>query len=1048
MDGVDEITPTFGVLGALEVIRGGMPVPVPGPRRRAILAALLIRAGRAVSADALADAAWDREDDLPADPRAALHTVLSRLRGTLGDGVLRAGPAGYLLDPGPGELDARRFEGLRDRAALLRTAEAPVAAALLDEALGLWRGPAYEEFADRDFARPEAARLDELRLATVEDRADLAIGLGETEAAVAATETLVAEHPLRERGRGLLMTALYHAGQPTEALERYRQYRAFLAAELGVEPSPTLQELHQRVLRHDLPAPVRQALARQAPAQRRRSAHSPRTSGLRGSAPDRGAARHSAAARTGMPHRRVPAEADNPPAWTVASTAFFGRERETRELIAAAAAHRLVTVTGTGGVGKTRLVAEALGGLSRRLGLSPTVAELATVTAGQAAEAIAAALGLRATAPASAAIVEYLSITRGLLILDNCEHVRDEVRALVRQVLAGCPGIRVVATSRHRLGLADEQVLPLGPLPLDSPAVLPAQPDTNQAQAPDAVLLFADRVQRVRPSATLAADALGIIADICRQLDGLPLALELAATRAATLGLRPLRDRLGDSLDLLGGDADPRHEPLRVVVTWSYGLLGPAARRLLAVLSVFHGDFDLDAVEQVAGQMTAQPGEPSGADSVAAALAQLADSSLVAYREDGSSLRYRLLRIVRAFAAEKLAEAGLADAARLAHARWVAAAAESAGHAVAGPGCADALAWLARHRADLTAAVRWALDAGHAEQADSPELACLAGRTVGAIWLCGHWRPAPALVRLTTEAAADPGVRASPAAARALGAGGFAACESGDPARAIELGTQALRLAADPAERYLALMTLGIATLYQGDHSASGRWWERLAADENAPAAYRAEGLTGLALLACFGGDPQAARQQAARARLAAAASGSAAVRAFASYVAGETALLESQQAAVGLLRAAANEAAAIGADHVVTVARIALVSALTRLGRHDEALAVFPPLLEQARRNGDWPYLWTALRICAELLAALGQPETAALLLAAARHAPSARAVAGPDVARYHDLERDLERQLGQRSGPGALDQIDALARRLPRAQVLDRALGALASR
>jgi tetratricopeptide (TPR) repeat protein len=310
-------------------------------------------------------------------------------------------------------------------------------------------------------------------------------------------------------------------------------------------------------------------------------------------------------------------------------------------------------------------------------------------------------------------------------------------------------------------------------------------------------------------------------------------------------------------------------------------------------------------------------------------------------------------------------------------------AAESAGHATAGPGCTGALAWLARHRADLAAAVRWALDAGHPEQAD---------RITGAIWLCGHWRPAPALVRLTAEAAADPGVRISPAAARALGAGGFAACENGDPARAIELGTEALRLAADPAERYLALTTLGIAALYQGDHSASVRWWERLAADENAPAAYRAEGFTGLALLACFRGDLQAARQQAARARLAAAASGSAAVRAFASYVAGETGLLESQQAAVGLLRAAADEAAAIGADHVVTVARIALGSALTRLGRHDEALAVFPPLLEQARRDGDWPYLWTALRTCAELLAALGQPETAALLLAAARHAPSAR--------------------------------------------------------
>jgi len=1006
---MDEVAPAFGVLGELEVIRGGVPVPVPGPRRRAILAALLVRAGRPVSADALAGAAWG--DDPPADPRAALHTVLSRLRAALGDGAPRAGPAGYLLDPGPGGLDARRFEDLRDRAARLRAADPPAAAALLDEALALWRGPAYEEFADRDFARQEAARLDELRLVTVEDRAGLAIDLGHAEAAVTATEALVAEHPLRERARGLLMTALYHAGQPTEALERYRQYRAFLVAELGVEPSPALRELHQRMLRHELPAP-----AGQAPAQR--------------------------------PHE---AKTRRPPAWTVASTAFFGRERETAELIAAAAAHGLVTVTGTGGVGKTRLVAQALRDLSGRLGLPPTVVELASVTAGQAAEAVAAALGLRAASPAGAAIVEYLSIARGLLVLDNCEHVRDEVRALVREILAGCPGIRVVATSRHRLGLASEQVLPLGPLPLPSLPASPAQPDADLAGMPDAVLLFADRVRRVRPSATVTPDAVGIIADICRQLDGLPLALELAATRAATLGLGPLRDRLGDSLDLLGGDGDSRHEPLRAVVAWSYGLLSPTARRLLAALSVFHGDFDLDAAEQVAGHLAdLLTGEPSGAVAAASALAQLADASLVACHEDGSGLQYRLLMIVRAFAAEKLAEAGLADATRLAHARWAAAAAESAGRETAGPGCAGALTWLAQHRADLAAAARWALDASQAEPAGSPELACLAGRITGAIGKahCGHWRPAPALAQLTAETAADPGVRLSTAAALALGAGAMAACESGDFARANDLGTKALQLAANPAERYLALVPLGVAALRQGDLSASTRYWERLAAEEDAPAGYRAEGFASLTLTACYSGNPQAAQRHAAQARLAAAASGSGAIRAFASYAAGEVALLGNQQAAIVLLRAAADEAAATGADHVVTVALIALVSALTRLHRHDEALAVFPALLEQARRNGDWPYLWTALRIGAELLAASGQPETAALLLAAARHAPSAPTLTGADITRYRDLEHDLERQLSQQSGPGALGQIDTLAKTLPRAQVLDHALCALTAR
>jgi DNA-binding SARP family transcriptional activator len=385
---VGEVAPTFGVLGALEVCRDGVPVPLPGGRRRAVLAALLVRAGRPVPADALVDAAWG--DDLPADPRPALHTVLSRLRGALGDGVLRTGPAGYLLDAGPGALDAVRFEALRARAAGTPAAQA---AALLDEALALWRGPAYAEFADREFARPEAVRLDELRLATVEDRAELSLELGEVTPAVTTLDALLAGHPLRERARGLLMTALYHAGQPTEALERYRDYRTLLAAELGLDPSPALRDLQFRILGHSLPAAPPPA------------------------------------------HRQVPAAA----AWLIASTAFVGRDDDTAALLDAVGTHRLVTVTGTGGVGKTRLVAEALGSLTERYGLPVTVTELAGATAGQTDGALAVALGLGATAAVRTAVLEYLSISAGLLVLDNCEHVLGDVRALAEEILRRCP---------------------------------------------------------------------------------------------------------------------------------------------------------------------------------------------------------------------------------------------------------------------------------------------------------------------------------------------------------------------------------------------------------------------------------------------------------------------------------------------------------------------------------------------------------------------------------------------------------------------------------
>jgi len=964
---VGESALTFGVLGVLEVCRDGVPVPLPSGRRRAALAALLVRAGRPVPADALVDAAWG--DDLPADPRSALQTVLSRLRGVLGDGVLRTGPAGYVLDPGPGALDVVRFEALRGRAAGVPAVQA---AALLDEALALWRGPAYAEFAGRDFARPEAVRLDGLRLATVEDRAELSLDLGQVTMAVTTLDALIAGYPLRERARGLLMTALYQAGQPTEALERYREYRTLLASELGLDPSPALRDLQVRILGHDLPA---------APPPAR---------------------------------RRVPAA----PAWLITSTAFVGREDDTAALIEAVGAHRLVTVTGTGGVGKTRLVAEALGGLSDRFGLPVTVTELAGATAGHADGAVAAALGLGATAAVRAAILEYLSISAGLLVLDNCEHVLSDTRAVVEDILRRCPGIRVVATSRHRLGIAAEQVLPLAPLPVPDPQA------PERAALTAAVRLFADRMRRVRPSFALTPDALPTVADICRRLDGLPLAVELAATRAATLGLGPLRDRLDDSLDLLGEEGRPRHYRLRAVVDWSYGLLDPAERRLLGALSVFGADFDLEAAEHVAA--------PVAVGSVALALARLVESSLVATRETRDGTAHRLLVIVRAFAAERLADAGQEQAARLAHARWVASTVETAARQATGPGCAAALARVARSQADVGSAVRWAL------QSARPGLAA---RITGALKLCPHWRPDAGLIALIREVAADPRTQRSSAAALALAAGGLAACDTGELAEAERLGTEALQHAADPAERFLAMLCLGITTLYRGDHGRSVSWWGQIAADTSFPPAHRAEGHATLALLACYGGDLEAAREHAAQARIAAEAAGASGYQAFATYAAGEVALLESPQTGVELLRAAAAEADSTGATQVVPVARIALASALTRLGHHEEALALFPPLLHQTRREGNWPQLWTALRILAELLVSLDRHETAAVLLAAAGQSTSAPAISGEDVERY----RQLEEQISQKTGPDGLDQITALARALPRAHVVDRALAAL---
>jgi tetratricopeptide (TPR) repeat protein len=357
---------------------------------------------------------------------------------------------------------------------------------------------------------------------------------------------------------------------------------------------------------------------------------------------------------------------------------------------------------------------------------------------------------------------------------------------------------------------------------------------------------------------------------------------------------------------------------------------------------------------------------------------------------------------------------------------------ETAAREATGPGCAAALARVARNRADVGAAARWALHSGRPG---------LAGRITGALKLCPHWRPDPELIALIGEVARDPGIRRSSAAALALAAGGLAACDTGELTEAERLGTEALKHSADPAERFLAMLCLGIATLYRGDHDRSVSWWGQIAADTSFPPAHRAEGHATLALLSCYGGDLNAAREHAAQALIAAEAAGASGYQAFATYAAGEVALLQNPQTGVALLRAAAAEAGSTGATQVVPVARIALASALTRLGHKREALALFPPLLHQARREGNWPQLWTALRILAELLVSLDRHETAAVLLAAARESTSAPAVSGKDVERY----RQLQEQISQKTGSDVLDQITALARALPRAQVVDRALAAL---
>ena len=951
-----QAAPAFGVLGPLQADRDGSAVPLPSRRQRAVLAALLTRAGRPVPADELIEAAW--RERLPDHPKAALQTVLSRLRTALGAGLISCGMSGYRLNVTADDVDALRFEALRERAA-----HAPDAAAagLLEAALALWRGPAYTEFADRDFASAEAARLNELRAATVEDYAGLTLRAGRATDAIAYLEALQASEPWRERCVELLMRALWGSGRASEALQVYDRHRRGLAAEFGLDPSPGLQDLQARILRNELPA---------AP-------------------------------------RPVP----QPPRWFAVPTPFVGRGTEMAALAGAVRSNRLVTVTGIGGVGKTRLVAESLGELAAQLAMPVAVVELGAVRAGSVAVAAAAALGVDIRGgPARAAVSEYLGGGSQLLVIDNCEHVLADARELTGALLRACPQVRIIATSRHRLGLPGEQVLPLDPL-LTGAADGPAHRLRDSAP----VQLFLDRMRRVRPALPVTAETVALSAAVCRRLDGVPLAIELAAAQGAAIGLRPVLDRLGD-LDLLA-DADGG---IRAVLDRSWTLLTRSEQELLARLSVFAAGFGLDAVEH------------AGGPAAAVRLARLADASLLHVTHEHGQAQYRMLAIVRAFAAERLHADGAAGPAHAAHARWIRDLAQSAAADIRAGGAGEPLHRLLAHRADLLAAVRGMLDAGQVE---------LAGAITAALGWCTHWVLDSDLQKLTREVACDPRLAATPVAALAGASGAFYAAQLGDLDQAHRLGTRALAIASTPEQQCMALLALGVACVYRGEHTESMRHWRQLLELPGVPAPLRVDAHAGWALLACFHSDLPAARQHAQRALAVARDAGP--VRAFATYTMGEVRLREDPAAAAEILQLAVTQAEAGRAAQIAEVARIALVSALVRLGRHDDARRVFPDLLHQLRRRGGWPQLWTSLRILAELLEALSRPHDAALLLASADLDLSAPPVTGDDIPRYRELQRRIASQIGTDTYQRLADQ----AALLPRVQVLDRALAALAA-
>ena len=655
-----------GLLGGLEVRDAdNRDITVPTGKQQALLALLAVHAGRVVPAEQVVDALWG--EDPPPRVRNGLQALASKLRGALGatDLIVMRG-SGYVLDLPADAVDIHRFEQLVTDARAAAVSDDPQrAVALLTEAESLWRGDALADFAYEEFAQPTINRLSELRLAAMEERIELELALGLDEATV-GLESLVAAYPVRERLRGLLMIALYRAGRQADALRVFQDGRHILADELGLEPGPELRRLEAAILAQDpsLDAPVTEPRATEAKR--------------RGTIPE-------------------------------SLTPLVGRDDELRELTRLAMEHRLLSLVGPGGVGKTRLALEVARTESIALTDGGYVVELAPV--GDPA-AVPAAIAAALDVPDATRLAALIGDRELVIVLDNCEHLIDAAATLAEQLLRDCPRLRLVVTSREALRVSGETVWAVPPL-----------------SAVDAAQLFVARAHAAGAPLEFSDDLLPLIADICARLDGLPLAIELAAARIRALPIHQISSRLNDRFRLLTGGlrtALPRQQTLQAVVDWSYDLLFDAEQRVFERLSVFPGGCDLVTAEAVCTDDTI------AADDIADIVQALVEKSLVVAQRAGDTVRFTQLQTLCQYGRQRLSERDDAKQVRAAMAAHFAQLAARGKAAFTGPDQGSWLIAITPEHDNLRAALEWAIDNDDAETA-----LLIAGGSSWSHWLTG-----------------------------------------------------------------------------------------------------------------------------------------------------------------------------------------------------------------------------------------------------------------------------------------------------------------------
>jgi predicted ATPase/DNA-binding SARP family transcriptional activator len=643
------------LLGLFEIRLRGRPVGLTGDKRRGLLTVLALVQGRVVDVEELIEALWG--DDLPAAPRNAVQHHVARLRAALGAEWIVASPHGYALQDA--WVDALWFEELLGNARVaLREADARGGSESVSLALGLWRGPALQGLTDTLWLRTEAQRLEALRVDALEDQFEAALALGEHRENVSSLRTALEESPFRERLWGQLMLALYRSGRQADALEAFQEARRVLGAELGLEPGPELRGLQEAILAHDPAiAPVRVA-----------------------------------------PHRR-----GNLPA---PSTSFIDRETEMAQVVELMVEHRLVTLAGPPGVGKTRLALEAARSLETDIRDGAWLVELAR--AGGAADVprlLAQALDARGADPL-AQVIARLRDAEAIVVVDACEHALASVGRIVSAVLGDCPQVRVLVTSREVLHLAGEARVTVGPLPLTDAE------STDGAGSP-AMQLFIARARAARPGFELSREAAPLAAEIARRTDGLPLAIELAAARLGVLGLAELLSLVEQRVTALRNRpaSDPSRTALQELVDWSYELLHVDEKTLLHQIAVHRGGASLPSLLAVSAD--------HGLDetTVTYLLGALVDKSIVSVSFPREEARYDLLDTVRDYTLERLAESEDLAPVRKAHADYFVTLAEAARTGLRG---SEWLTWtnqLELENDNLWAALAYARDAPDPEVA-------------------------------------------------------------------------------------------------------------------------------------------------------------------------------------------------------------------------------------------------------------------------------------------------------------------------------------------